>query len=90
MIGSSREEVSLFVGGAGFMMKGEVVFHQFSDPPGLLTIYFLGFSEILEILMICPDFEVLVCAHKVMPPFLQRKHDSKEFLVIDLIVMFCN
>ncbi len=87
---SLREKVCLLVGCASFMMKGEMVFCWLSDPSSLSSVYLLGLSEVLEILVICPDLEVLVCAHEVVPPLFEREHDREEFLVINLIVTFSN
>ncbi len=72
------------------MMKGEVVFCQLGDPSSLSSIHLLGFSEILEVLVIRPDLEILVCAHKVVSPLFESKHDHQEFLIIDLVVTFSN
>ncbi len=63
MVGTSTEEVRLLVGGAGFVMKCEVVLSKFWHPTGLSSVDLLGFLEVLEILMVCPNFEVLVGAH---------------------------
>ncbi len=54
----------------------------------LLSVPFLRFPEILEILMICPYLKVLVGTHKVVSPFFKGKHDCKEFLVVALVVTF--
>ncbi len=80
MICSARKEVRLLVAGTGFMVKGKMVFCQLGDPSSLSSIYFLGLSEVLEILVIHPDLEILVGAHKVVSPFFEREHDRKSSL----------
>ncbi len=67
-----------------------MVFRQLGDPSSLLPIYFLGFSEVLKILVVRPDFKILVCPHEVVSPFFKSEHNSEEFFVIDLIVTFRN
>ncbi len=90
VICSSRQKVSFLVGSASFMMEGEMIFCQLDDPSGLSSVYFLGLSEILEVLVIHPNFKVLVCSHEVVSPFFESEHDHEEFFVIDLIVTFHN
>ncbi len=87
---SSRKKVCFLVRGTGFVMKGKMVFCQLGDPSSLSSIYFLRFLEILEVLMICPNLEVLECPHEIVPPLFEGEHDGKEFFVVDLIVTFCN
>ena len=72
------------------MVKGEVVFCQFCYPMCLPMVQLLRFSEILEILMICPDFEILSHSHQVVSPFVERKHDHEQFFVINFIISFSN
>ncbi len=66
---ASRKKVSFLVKGAGLVSKGEVVFGQLSDPSCLSSVQLLWFSEILEVLMIHPDFNVYGGAHEVVAPF---------------------
>ncbi len=77
MIVASRKQVSLLILGAGLVMKCEVIFSKFSHPARLLLVQLLWESEILEVLMIHPDFYVFGGAYEVMVPFGEREHDSK-------------
>ncbi len=63
VIRSSTKQVSFLVRRSWLVVEGEVVLGQLCDPAGLPSVELLGLSEILEILMICPDFEVLSCSH---------------------------
>ncbi len=63
MVCSSTKQVSFLVRHPWFVVKREVVFCQFSYSMCLLAVQLLGFSEVLEILVICPYFEVLSCSH---------------------------
>ncbi len=63
VIRSSTKQVSFLVCHSWFVVKREVVLGQLCDPAGLPLIELLGLSEVLEILMICPDFELLSCSH---------------------------
>ncbi len=85
---TSGEEISFLVLGPRLMMKHEVVLSKLSDPVCLSLVQILRESEILEVLVVHPDFYVLSGAHEVMAPFRKCKHDGEQFLVIDLIVSF--
>ena len=58
MVRSSREEVCFDVCFAGFMMESKIILLEFGNPSGLVTIHFLWFLEICEVLMICPYFKL--------------------------------
>lgn len=66
---SSGEEVSFLVGNTRLMVENEVVFCEFSDPACLASVQFLGFLEVLEVLMIHPDFNIFCGTHEVVSPF---------------------
>ncbi len=83
------KQVSFYILGTRLVMECEVVFCELSDPVGLSSVQLLGESEILEVLMICPDFYVFSCAHEVMAPFGERKHDCEPLFVVDLVISFC-
>ncbi len=63
MVCSSTKQVSFLVHRSWFVVKREVVLCQFGYPTCLSSVQPLGFSEVLEILVICPDFEILSCSH---------------------------
>ncbi len=63
MIRSLTKQVSFLVHCSWLVVEREVVLGQLCDPACLLSVELLGLLEILEILMICPDFEVLSCSH---------------------------
>lgn len=67
-----------------------MVFSKLSDPARLSVVQLLQFSEILEVLVVCPGFDINGHSHEVVPPFGQCKHDHKQFLVIDLVIPFCD
>ncbi len=46
------------------------------------------FGEILEILMICPDFEILSCSHQVVTPLVECKHNCEQFFVVNFVISF--
>ncbi len=85
------KQVGLLVGGSGFVVEREVILGEFCDPPSLPSVDLLRLLEVLEVLVIHPDFKVLCSAHEVVsPPLIEHQHDCEQFLVIDLIVMFHN
>ncbi len=52
------------------MMEDEVVFCQFGYPASLSSVQLLRLLEILEVLVICPDFNIYGGAHQVVAPFI--------------------
>jgi hypothetical protein len=44
------------------MMKCEVEMQKVERPSHLSLIEFFGCAEVLEILMICPDLDLVMCA----------------------------
>ncbi len=45
-----------------------MIFREFGNPACLSSVQLLGFPEILEVLMICPDFKIFFGPHKVVAP----------------------
>ncbi len=58
-------------------MQDKVVFSQFGHPARLSAVQLLWLSEVLEVLVIRPDFDVYGGAHQVMAPFFERQHDRQ-------------
>ncbi|KIM60815.1 hypothetical protein SCLCIDRAFT_123331, partial [Scleroderma citrinum Foug A] len=57
------------------MMKRKKTAGEFSDPAGLATIEFLGFTEILQILEIGPYFKQDSGSHEKVAPISEGSHD---------------
>lgn len=68
MARAARKDVHLKVSTAGAMVKGEMIAGEFSDPAGLATIAHSGFTEILQILVISPDFKRDCGSHEKVAP----------------------
>lgn len=49
-------------------MEEEVKMHEVERPVGLLMIELLGCHEVLEVLVICPDFHWALCIFKKVSP----------------------
>jgi hypothetical protein len=49
-------------------------------------VEFLCRHEVLQVFVVCPDFDPVVGAFQEMVPVLQSSHDCQHFLVMDLIV----
>ncbi len=71
------EEVSLLVESTGFVSEYEVVFSQFGHPACLSSVQLLRLLEVLEVLVICPDFHIFGGSHEVVAPFRQGEHDGE-------------
>jgi len=53
---------------SGVMMKQEVESSQMQEPTSLTTVKFLGCHEILEVLVVGPDFHQMGCSFQKVPP----------------------
>ncbi len=75
MILLSGKQVGFYVLGTGLVVECEVVLRKLGDPAGLSSVQLLRESEILEVLVIHPDFYVFFGTHEVMTPFGEGEHD---------------
>src|SRR6201991_2730288 len=57
------------------MMQAKVKSRQIQGPSGLPSIEFLGSHEVFQILVVCPNFKLMLCAFQIMPPFLKSPDD---------------
>jgi len=70
------------------MNQLEVKASQVQRPTGLATIEFLSCHEVLQVLVVCPDFYRVLSSFQKVPPLFQHVDDSEHFFVMDLIVPF--
>ncbi len=68
---AARQQVCFLVKCAGLVAKNKVVFGQLCYPSCLLPIQLLRLSEILEVLVVHPDFYVFGSTHKIVAPFIE-------------------
>ena len=54
----------------------------------MATVEFLGRHEVLQVLVVCPDFYQVLGSFQKVPLFFQRADDSKHLLVMNLVVPF--
>src|SRR6201991_5388650 len=54
------------------MMQAKVKSRQIQGPSGLPPIEFLGSHEVLQILVVCPNFKVMILFFLIMSSFLKR------------------
>ncbi len=88
MIVASGEQVGLLILGARLVVESEMILCQLGDPSCLSSVQLLGELEVLEILMVHPDFYIFSGAHKVMAPFGECEHDGEQLFVVNLLVFF--
>jgi len=55
---------------------------------GLATVEFLSCHEVLQVLVVRPDFYRVLGSFQKVPSFFQRADDSEHLLVMDLVVPF--
>ena len=61
---------------------------QVQGPTGLATIEFLSRHEVLQVLVVHPDFYRMPSSFQKVPPLFQHADDSKHLFVVDLVVLF--
>jgi hypothetical protein len=88
MTASSRKRVGFRMLLPRFMDEREVVFAELQRPPGLLSIEFLCRGEVLQILVVRPNFELQLTALQIVSPLVEGPHNRQHFLVVDLVVSF--
>ncbi len=57
-------------------------------PPGLSSIELFCCHEVLEVLVVCPQLELVFNAFNEVSPLLQGSNNGEHLLVVDLIVAF--
>jgi len=68
------------------MNQLEVKVSQVQRPTGLVTIEFLSHHEVLQDLVVHPDFYQVLSSFQKVPLLFQHVDDSKHLLVMDLVV----
>ena len=70
------------------MNQLEVKASQVQGPTGLATIEFLNRHEVLQVLVVRPDFYRVPSSFQKVPLLFQCTDDSKYLFVMDLVVPF--
>jgi len=70
------------------MNQLEVEASQVQRLLGLATVEFLSRHEVLQVLVVRPDFHWVASSFQKVPPLFQRTDDSEHLFVMDLIVPF--
>ena len=68
-------------------MECEVEAGEVERPLGLPLIQLLGCHEILQVLVIYPDFTLVFHTFNEVLPLLESSDDHQHFLVVNLIVL---
>ncbi len=66
-----------------------VEFFEFNCLTSLLWLIGADCFEILKVLVVSADLDLVSGASEIMGPVLKGCHNSKEFLLVDCIVLFC-
>jgi len=70
------------------MNQLEVKASQVQRLTGLVTVEFLSRYEVLQVLVVYPDFYQMLSSFQKVPPLFQHMDDSEHLFVMDLIVLF--
>ena len=73
---------------SSFHSPFDVIFLQEQPPLSLLASEILGLFEIFQILVVCDYNHQVFSSGEVVLPFLQSLNNSKEFSIIDVVVLF--
>lgn len=88
MVGASREGIRLLHTLLGLMVQQKVKVGKVEEPPGLATVEFLGNPEVLQVLVVCSEFEAVPNPFQKVVLLLQGLDDCEHLFVVDLIVLF--
>jgi len=66
----------------------EVEASQVQRLPGLATVEFLSRHEVLQVLVVRPDFYQVTSSFQKVPLLFQHTDDSEYLFVMDLVVPF--
>ena len=70
------------------MNQLEVKASQVQRPMGLVTVEFLSRYEVLQVLVVHPDFYQILSSFQKVSPLFQCMDDSQHLFVMDLVVLF--
>jgi len=70
------------------MNQLEVEASQVQRPTGLVTVEFLSCHEVLQVLVVHPDFHRMSSSFQKVPLFFQGTDDREHLFVMDLVVPF--
>jgi len=70
------------------MNQLEVEASQVQRPPGLATVEFLSCHEVLQVLVVHPDFHQMASSFQKVPLLFQCMDDSEHLFVMDLVAPF--
>jgi len=70
------------------MNQLEVEMSQVQRPLDLVTVEFLSCHEVLQVLVVCPDFHRVTSSFQKVPSLFQYTDGSEYFFVMDLVVLF--
>ena len=68
------------------MVEHEVESGKVQRPPSLLLVQLLGRTEVLKVLVVCPNLKLAWGTFKVLLPLFQCMDDCQHLLVMDFIV----
>ena len=86
MIGAVREGIwgtKVFPRDVG---KAKIKLREVEEPVSLVTVKFLGLSEVGEVLMVSEYLDWGGGSKEIVSPGIQGSHDCEEFSVVDVIV----
>ena len=68
------------------MVEREVESGKVQRPLSLLPVQLLKRTEVLKVLVVCPNLKLAWGTFKVVPPLFKRADDCQHFLVMDFVV----
>jgi hypothetical protein len=69
-------------------VHGEIEPGKVEGPSSLVAVELLCCYEVLQVLVVHPDFKLVTSTFQKMAPVFQSSDDCQHLLVVDLIVMF--
>jgi hypothetical protein len=70
------------------VVHGKIKPGKVEGPPSLVVVELLCYHKVLQVLVVHPDFKLVISTFQEMAPVFQSSDDCQHLLVVDLIVTF--
>src|SRR6266403_2728983 len=88
MVRPARQSIGLAHRASRSVVHGKIEPGKVEGPPSLTAVELLCRHEVLQVLVVRPDFKLVMRAFQEIAPVLQGMDDCQHLLVVDLIVTF--
>lgn len=85
---SAQEKICDGVGGSRYVFKCIIEVLKELNPTRLSSCDLLWFAEVLEVFVVCADFDWVFCTKEKWPSTFESKDNAGKFFVVGVIILF--